>query len=249
MRKYEFLSILAEGLKDASIEERAAAMQYYNEYIDEAGPEREEEVIAELGSPNKIAGDIIAASGAMATTGFVPPKRSEKPEPIVLPDVAPQYNQTSGGHPYEEMQPSRSWDSNHTGYDEKNMRIARIILVVLVVLLVIPIIGGLLGVVGGLIAALVCIFIVPFVLGLALSAGGIVTIVTSALLTASSVGSGILGIGVGIVIFALGGLCFTGATRLLGKTLPKTIRAVAAAVGGLFKKLAGVVSGVIGGAR
>ena len=61
MNKAEFLQALEGGLAAASPEERVAAIQYYTEYLDDAGPEREAEVIAELGSPAKVAADILGS--------------------------------------------------------------------------------------------------------------------------------------------------------------------------------------------
>ncbi len=62
MTKADFLGTLQGALGGASPEERAAALQYYNEYFDEAGPEREEAVAEELGSPLDIAAEIMGTS-------------------------------------------------------------------------------------------------------------------------------------------------------------------------------------------
>ena len=51
---------LASELSRLPKEEIQAAMEYYSEYFDEAGPEREQETIQELGSPSKIATQIKA---------------------------------------------------------------------------------------------------------------------------------------------------------------------------------------------
>lgn len=51
---------LAAELSKMPRGEMQAAMEYYDEYFDEAGPEREQEAIRELGSPEKIAAQIKA---------------------------------------------------------------------------------------------------------------------------------------------------------------------------------------------
>ncbi len=55
MNKNEFLRQLETLLMDFPEEERREAMEYYVEYFDEAGPEKEDEVLKELGSPQKVA--------------------------------------------------------------------------------------------------------------------------------------------------------------------------------------------------
>ena len=60
MRKEEFLKQLAYLLQDISDEEREEAMSYYRDYLDEAGPENEEAVVEEFGSPERVAAIIRA---------------------------------------------------------------------------------------------------------------------------------------------------------------------------------------------
>ncbi len=60
MNRQEFMNRLAAELSRLPKEEVQAAMEYYQEYFDEAGPDREQETIKELGSPAKIATQIKA---------------------------------------------------------------------------------------------------------------------------------------------------------------------------------------------
>ncbi len=60
MNRSEFFKKLEEGLLRVPAEERNAALDYYNEYFDDAGPENEQKVIEELGSPAQIAARIKA---------------------------------------------------------------------------------------------------------------------------------------------------------------------------------------------
>ena len=55
MNRLEYMSTLASLLQDVPEEERRDAMKYYNDYFDEAGSENEQEVIEELGDPEKVA--------------------------------------------------------------------------------------------------------------------------------------------------------------------------------------------------
>lgn len=59
MNKEQFLARLEKRLRRIPQEERENIMLYYQEYFEEAGPEQEQEVIQELGSPDQIAADMI----------------------------------------------------------------------------------------------------------------------------------------------------------------------------------------------
>lgn len=64
MNRREFIEALRKELSRLSEEEIEAAIEYYEEYFDEAGPENEQQVIADLGSPKKIAAQIKSEYGA-----------------------------------------------------------------------------------------------------------------------------------------------------------------------------------------
>ncbi len=56
MSRWEFMRQLEELLSDISPNEREEALQYYNDYFNDAGRENEQEVIKALGSPEQVAG-------------------------------------------------------------------------------------------------------------------------------------------------------------------------------------------------
>ncbi|MFV0351646.1 MAG: DUF4097 family beta strand repeat-containing protein [Oscillospiraceae bacterium] len=64
MNKNEFLQQLAEELRALPQDERDAAVQYFAMYFEDAGPEREEEVLRGLGSPAAVAAGILAEAQA-----------------------------------------------------------------------------------------------------------------------------------------------------------------------------------------
>ena len=55
MNRAQFMEQLARLLSDISDAEREEALDYYESYFDDAGAEKESEVIRELGSPGKVA--------------------------------------------------------------------------------------------------------------------------------------------------------------------------------------------------
>lgn len=78
MTKYEFLAALEKELAGVPTDERVAALQYYNEYIDEAGPEREEEIIQELGSVQHVAAEVRANAAAPENATTPPPAQTDE---------------------------------------------------------------------------------------------------------------------------------------------------------------------------
>lgn len=55
MSRWEFMKQLEDLLSDISSNEREEALQYYNDYFNDAGKENEKEVIEALGSPQQVA--------------------------------------------------------------------------------------------------------------------------------------------------------------------------------------------------
>ncbi len=58
MNRKEFIDKLRREISKLPQEEIDAAIEYYEEYFDEAGPENEQEVLERLGSPKKVAAQI-----------------------------------------------------------------------------------------------------------------------------------------------------------------------------------------------
>ena len=69
MSRVEFMRRLAELLADVSPAEREEAIQYYNDYFDDAGTENEQSVIASLGTPEELAKTIKAGLFDGGNTG------------------------------------------------------------------------------------------------------------------------------------------------------------------------------------
>ena len=63
MSRREFLAQLERLLWDIPVQEREEALEFYNNYFDDAGEENESSVIQELGSPGKVAAIIKADLG------------------------------------------------------------------------------------------------------------------------------------------------------------------------------------------
>ena len=88
MNRIEYMRRLAALLQDVPVKERVAAMQYYNDYFDDAGEENEGQVIEELGSPEQVAAEMKAGlekqseeSGEFRETGYTDTQFEKKDMP------------------------------------------------------------------------------------------------------------------------------------------------------------------------
>lgn len=172
MTKTEFLSRLAEELKGISAEEREEALNYYSEYLDEAGEENEEAAIEELGGPEKVA-RIIRANTAQSAQGAQPaaPKAAaEDPFRAAEQHVPPSsaYAQSSSdytqsGPAYTQSGPAYAQTAPgaphipYEGYEAPRRRSYLwlwIILGVICIPVIIGLLGAILGLIGGVIGML-----------------------------------------------------------------------------------------------
>ena len=98
MKREEFLARLEQGLAGLGEEERAEALKFYNEYLDEVGPGQEEQEIARLGDPRRVAnisranlglGPAPHGDGAEAAPETAEAPCAARQEPGLSPEVCP----------------------------------------------------------------------------------------------------------------------------------------------------------------
>lgn len=198
MNRAQFMEQLEKLLSDISEEERQEALDYYESYFDDAGEDQEANVIRELGSPGKVAA-IIKADLRESSQNY-----GEYTE-----------NGFQDDRVKEDMQmPEQRGSRAERGYHaERKGSNAGVILVLILLVFISPLIKGAVGGVLGFIVALALLpFLIVFGIGACFSA---------------SIGFGILGIGVGLLILALAlvGLVFLvwAATKVLPAILRKFI--------------------------
>lgn len=77
MTKYEYLATLEKNLASLSEEEKNKAMEYYESYFDDAGKDKVDEVIEELGSPEDLAKSICKEIPGVPAALFPVGKKSQ----------------------------------------------------------------------------------------------------------------------------------------------------------------------------
>ncbi len=112
MNRAEFMRRLTELLGDVSPMERDEAIQYYNDYFDDAGAENESSVIASLGTPEELARTIKAGlndggnSGEFTESGFSGYTQAHRDELARTDEVNREGNRNNGAERFRSAEQS-----------------------------------------------------------------------------------------------------------------------------------------------
>ncbi len=193
MSRLEFMEQLEQGLAEVSAEEKSAALQYYNEYFDDAGPDNEKQVLQQLGSAEQVLQGIVAESGQKDS--WTPPTAKETP-PAAQTKPTPQ--------PAAPVQ----WN------------VTKIVLTALIVLIAAPVVISVLGVLGSVAVAALVIVALPLIVGGVLMISGVFSSVFSLFVLFKSVPNGLLTIGLAVALIGAGFLLFYFGLWVIRKLFP-----------------------------
>lgn len=200
MNRVEFMRQLERLLKDIPENDRLDAIAYYNDYFDEAGVENEAQVIRELESPEKVA-SIIKNNSDMAG--------NEQTE-------------------YTEQGCYTGYDYTNKNVPEKQKRDIPLPILIICIILASPILlgvgGGLLGGLVGLLGGLFGIIIAIAACGAGLSIGGVVCLAVGVFRVLADPFEGLITMGVGGVLGAVGILLLLLFAWTVCKWLPALFR-------------------------
>ena len=249
MNRAEFMRRLSALLNDVPPSERDAAMQYYNDYFDDAGAENEGGVIASLGTPEELARSIKAglnegqAAGEFTESGFHGYAHTPKDEVMNPNDAATDdyYRRTGGKGIYGGRKDSgRGSDpysqpggpGNGCTADRKKMSGGTIALLVILAVVTFPVWAGLLsaafGIVMGLFAMLFGIFVAFLAVGIALIVAAAALFITGFAFCVTEPLAGISLIGCSLIALAFG-IVFVWLTVLMaGAAIPAAVKLIGA---------------------
>lgn len=229
MNRIEFMTELAALLQDVPEEDRRDAMQFYNDYFDDAGEDKEGEVISELESPKKVAGKIKAdllgqqAEKEYTENGCQDSGQAGRDMPVRKePDV-----NTGGG--YQEYQ----YDGSGQDTQEKKpwtSNILKVILIIAIVLVGAPIIipctlAIILVVVAG-IAALFSFFFAMVIGFVALTIIGVVLVCAGLIALIPEIAVGLALIGTGLILGVVGAIGTVAGVKLCIVVIPGICRGI-----------------------
>lgn len=207
MDRYEFMWKLKSLLSDIPEQEREEALQYYNDYFEDAGKENEASVIASLGSPEKVAENIKKDVGQNHFDDEYENAKVEKGNELVEYSYVKQ----------EEQWRSESKEKKESG----GMSVALIILLICVSPILLAIGAAVLSIMAGLVLACVVMVVSFGAATFGLLVGAIVCVVTGILCLPIHLFVGIAVIGTGFLLVALGLLFLMMSAGIGGLVLPK----------------------------
>ena len=224
MNRIEFMTTLASLLQDIPAEERREAMQYYNDYFDEAGMENEAAVIKELGDPEKVAAIIKEGldgfdenAGEFTDTGYHDPKYEEQdvPEPRVYHSESEASDKTAEADVVNEK---GRWTS-------KPLKIILIIAIILcAVPVLLPIVMGLVAAVAGITLAFCGLLLAIVVASAAVVIAGVAVFITGLIHLFSEFAAGLALTGLGLILIPLGAIATVASVKLCMAVFPAMIR-------------------------
>ena len=220
MNRTEFMKKLRTLLSDVEENEREEALEFYEHYFEDAGEDNEQEVIASLGSPEKVAQnikeglkDVDGVQGEFTENGYRGYGETIKEEV---------------GYPERE------------GKKEKKSGNGKLILLLILAIFALPVLGpiimGIVSVLFGIIAAAVAIVFAVAVVGIAL-------LVAGASIFAIAIGklffvpiAGVILLGASLLLIGIGILAMVLGIWIVTKVVPLVIRLSVKCVSKLFKK-------------
>ncbi|WP_304960515.1 DUF1700 domain-containing protein [Thomasclavelia cocleata] len=225
MNRKEFIDKLDYLLQDIEDIEREEALQYYEDYFDEAGSENESQVIKDLGSPERVAAIIKAGLENQFDQDI---EYSEK--------GMDNANYKEVREVIEAEVIDKEKKENHFKGNPDRNRILIILIIIGIIFLALPISGGLFGVCIGVIAALFALGIGVLTGGVVCLVGAVACLVKGAVILASTPGMGliILATGFGLIALSIG---FFALARGTVKAIPLMVSGVVNLIKTIIQKV------------
>ena len=222
MRKETYLQELEKLLYDIPAKDREEALQFYIDYLEDAGPEAEEEVLRSLGTAKELSESIRQALyGDHAEGAYC---RVNKDVPGVYRVPFSTGGRFSGAEPLEEKKA------------QKRPNVGKWILLLILLLcaapVIVPVCAAILGVIIAVICTLIALVIAFGVSGVGLLIAAIVVIVVAIVKLLVSPLSALIMLGGGLLMIGLGLLGIALTAWIASKVIPAVYKGV---IGGLSR--------------
>lgn len=247
MSRWEFMRRLEELLSDISPKEREEALQYYNDYFNDAGKEKEQSVMEALGSPEQVAKIVREglsdgqSRGEFTENGY---SGSDAQKNEVIKRSAENRNAQDS---FAESQENRTENAAQAGAEQTKKKsglpVWAIVLIVAACVICSPailgaagsLLGVLLGIAGavlGIIAGFGAAAVVLYIVAAALIIVGVGCILSAPLSGIGMIGGGCICAAVGILFMLL-------TVFIVGKCIPGICQGIAYIYRSLFGKKKG----------
>lgn len=226
MSRNEFMRQLEVLLSGISESEKEEAIQYYNEYFNDAGPENEQEVIHALGTPAKVAENIKADLNGRDNAER---ERYEYTESGVYSGTQTNKNEVA-------LPRTESYGKE----EKKNISPVTVLLIILAVILLfpiwVPVVAAAFGVVVAIVATVLSLLFAVAVCGIAFLFSGIISFVVGVAKMFVVPVAGLILTGIGLILTAFGILFLLVTTWLFAKAMPAIVSGIVTLCKKLFGK-------------
>ena len=212
MSRVEFMNQLKNLLWDIPEGEREEALNYYEDYFDDAGVDNEAQVIAALGSPEKVAAiikeglkDESKEQGEYSETGYTGYGNPPKDEVVF----------------YE--QPHRKFSDRMKGIGTGGM-----IIILILAIFALPILGpigiGIISAIFGILAAVAVVLSILAIVGIALIVAGAGVFAGAIASFAITPAAGVMLLGLSMILIGIGILITILGIKVMTMVIPPVIR-------------------------
>lgn len=246
MNRIEFMTELAALLQDVPVEERVEAMQYYNDYFDDAGEENEEQVILELGSPKKVAATIKAdlanqeGQGEYTENGYTDARFEKKDMPADREACRSENQENSGqgsgfregGYQERSYQNGEYQGHRYSGNEEepksnKTLKVALIVILIIVASpIALPILLGIAAVVFCMVIVAAVLFVTLVIASVAVAFAGVCVFITGLASLIPEIAVGLALIGTGLILTVIGVIATVASVKLCIVVFPGICRGI-----------------------
>lgn len=235
MNREEFMKELEYLLQDIPEEEKADALDYYRDYLEEAGDEAET-AIREFGSPERIAAIIRSDIAGHLEDGGEFTERGYEDERFRDPNyqVAKRYDLPEAG---EDLHGRTGKESDRKSSSNSALKV---ILLIILVVMTSPIWmglgGGLVGILVGAVVAVIGLFVAAAVVAIAFFIGGIAAGVAGVVHMVANPLGGLLAIGIGLIMLAIALAAVALCVQFYGRFIPWLFRSIMDMLNNLFHR-------------
>lgn len=242
MNRDEFMKRLEYLLSDIPDEDKADALDYYRDYLEEAG-DAEEEAIREFGSPERIAAIIwtdlqgnMEDGGEFTERGFED-ERFRDPnfqvaKRLDLPETAEAYEENCGDGSREYGGRRNARENGDTcdssGKKKGDWSVWKVLLLVFAILAASPVLlgigGGVLGILTGILGIAAAVIVLLAVLTIVFLIGGVIACVFGIVSALADGLGGLVISGVGLIMLAFGLAGLAASVWFYGKLIPWAFR-------------------------
>lgn len=244
MRKDEFFRQLEYLLQDIPETDRNEAINYYWDYLEEAGPENEEQVLNEFGSPERIAAiirsDIIGNledGGSFTEKGYEDERFRDPNYQLAKRFDLPEEQMGARGSFQRDQGENPEWKSYDADYVHTEERpkprtsgCLKLILCAILLVVAAPVIFGVGGTAFGVVTAVIVVAAVMFflvgLLTLIFLFTGLVLVITGLAAVFQDPVEAVFVIGLGLLFVGLGLLALILSVWFYGKLIPWVFKGV-----------------------